>query len=75
MVSLSINEFAKRTTKSSSSHQIQMYLFFCTAMQKTMGKTLYLMTGVGNRFRLIDIAAVSDALGHEIKKYEKEDKK
>lgn len=38
----------------------------CTAMQKTIGKKLYLMTGTGNRFRLIDICAISDALGEEM---------
>ena len=38
----------------------------CTAMQKTIGKKLYLMTGNGNKFRVIDVAAVSDALGKEL---------
>ena len=38
----------------------------CIAKQKTIGKKLYLMTGTGNRFRLIDISAVSDALGEEM---------
>ena len=36
------------------------------AMQKTIGKKLYLMTGNGNKFRVIDVAAVSDALGKEL---------
>ena len=35
----------------------------CVAMQKTIDRKLYLMTGTGNRFRLIDVCAVSDVLG------------
>ena len=38
----------------------------CTAMQKTIGSKLYLMTGSGNKFRVINVAAVSDALGAEL---------
>lgn len=41
-------------------------LVLCTAMQKTIGKKLYLMTGTGNKFRVIDIASISDALGEEL---------
>ena len=38
----------------------------CTAMQKTIGKKLFLMTGNGNKFRVLDVAAVSDALGEKL---------
>lgn len=38
----------------------------CIAMQKTIGKDLFVMTGTGNKFRLINTSAVSDALGEEL---------
>ena len=38
----------------------------CTAMQKAIGKDLMVMTGTGNKFRLIDTTALSDALGEEL---------
>ena len=38
----------------------------CVAMQNIIGKKLLMMTETGNRFRLIDIAAVSNALGNEL---------
>ena len=41
-------------------------LVLCIAMQKTIGKDVFMMTGTGNKFRLIDTTAVSDALGEEL---------
>ena len=38
----------------------------CTAMQKTIGKKLYLMTGNGNKFHVINVAVVSEALVKEL---------
>ena len=38
----------------------------CIAMQNAIGKDVYMMTGTGNKFRLIDTHAVSDALGEKI---------
>ena len=38
----------------------------CVAMQKIIGKSLLMMTGKGNKFRVTDIAAVSNALGNEL---------
>ena len=38
----------------------------CTTMQKTIAKDMFLMTGTGNRFRLIDVSAVSDGLGEDL---------
>ena len=37
----------------------------CIAMQQTVGKELLMMTGTGNKFRLIDILSVSNILGEE----------
>lgn len=38
----------------------------CVAMQKIIGKNLLMMTGNGNKFRVTDIAAVSNAHGNEL---------
>ena len=38
----------------------------CIAMQKTVGKELFMMTGTGNKFRLIDVSLVSNVLGEEL---------
>ena len=38
----------------------------CIAMQQTVGKELLIMTGTGNKFRLIDISSVSNILGEEL---------
>ena len=35
----------------------------CVAMQNTIGKDVHMMTGTGNKFRLINIQAVLDSLG------------
>ena len=41
-------------------------LVVCIAMQKTIAKDVIMVTGTGNKFRLIDTTAVSDALGEEL---------
>ena len=41
-------------------------LVLCIAKQKTIGKDVFMMTGTGNKFRLIDTTPVSDALGEEL---------
>ena len=38
----------------------------CTTKQKAIAKDMFLMTGTGNRFRLIDVSAVSDGLGEDL---------
>jgi hypothetical protein len=38
----------------------------CMTMQSTIGKEVYMMTGTGNKFRLIETQAVSDALGEKL---------
>ena len=38
----------------------------CTAMQKKIGKDLYLLTGTGKKFRAINITSISDALGEDL---------
>lgn len=38
----------------------------CTAMQRSIGKDLFMMTGTGNRFRCININAVCNTLGDEL---------
>lgn len=38
----------------------------CVAMQKTIDKKLYLMTGNANKFRVIDIAVISKSLGEDL---------
>ena len=38
----------------------------CVAMQKTIGKDLLVMTGTGNKFRIIDTSAVADAIGEDL---------
>jgi hypothetical protein len=44
-------------------------LVLCIAMQKTIAKDVIMVTGTGNKFRLIDTTAVSDALGEELYVY------
>ena len=36
------------------------------AMQKSIGKEMYFMTGTGNKFRVLDVTIVSDELGEEL---------
>ncbi|CAB3990590.1 Hypothetical predicted protein [Paramuricea clavata] len=38
----------------------------CIAMQKTIGKELLMMTGTGNKFRLIDISSILNVLDEEL---------
>ena len=38
----------------------------CIAMRRTIGKNLFVMAGTGNRFRIIDTSAISNALGEEL---------
>ena len=38
----------------------------CVEMQKIIGKDLFVMTGTGNKFRIIDTSAISDALGENL---------
>jgi hypothetical protein len=38
----------------------------CVAMQNIIGKNLFMMTGSGNKFRLIDISDVATELGNEL---------
>ena len=40
--------------------------FLCIAMRRTIGKNLFVMAGTGNRFRIIDTSAISNALGEEL---------
>ena len=38
----------------------------CVAMQNIIGEKMLMMTGSGNKFRIIDITAISNALGNEL---------
>ena len=38
----------------------------CTSMQKIINKNIYMMTGIGNKFCLIDTQAISEALGEKL---------
>lgn len=45
---------------------IKTLVVLCIAMQKTVGKELFKMTGTGNKFCLIDVSLVSNVLGEEL---------
>lgn len=38
----------------------------CTAMQTSIAKPLYVMTGTGNKLRLIDVKSISNGLGEDL---------